>query len=273
MSDGCCPRCGAPSRAGASFCARCGTQLLAALEETGPPSLDAVPSGGPPARSEVSRARSLLLPAAVVLGLLGVGGLGWLFTRSDTNPGPSTGATAVSPPMPSTSIESSAATRSPSPEPSGSPVVLGTPCRSGAYGFEVAYPQGWFASEGGPELECRFFHPTPFEVAEATELFGIAVAVLPEQGPYESLRATWADPEFVSLVGQRDTVVDGRPATIFETVATGAGSDPAGTRTYACLVNVDGDGFVLLTSGFTGREYEEYRAVVSAMAASLRFAP
>jgi hypothetical protein len=150
--------------------------------------------------------------------------------------------------------------------------LLGASCESALYGFRISYPVGWFASEGDPELACRFFHPDPFEVPPATEFSGlIAVGILPAQGPFDELLAGWTDPLFATVLSRRDVTIDERPAVEIETEATGEGLDAAGTKTFAYLVDLNGEGFVLTTAGFSGAAYARYRAAVEAMASSLVF--
>jgi hypothetical protein len=192
--------------------------------------------------------RRALVAAAVLTLAGGAAVAGWLITRSGDGP---------SGPRPVT------------PEPA---LSLGSTCTSRLHRFRIAYPNGWFASDRDPRLECRFFHPSPVEIPEHAGLDGIAVSILPDQGPYGEIAEAMRRP-VGRLVSHRDATVDGRQALVTETEEGAGGYYAAGSRSYAYLVDVRGVGLIIGTFGFTGDEFIRYRGVVDAMVTTVEFLP
>ena len=61
-------------------------------------------------------------------------------------------------------------------------VALSRTCEADRY--EVDYPAGWSANAGDVVPRCRFFHPEPFTVPEATEVVDRAVIFDVEATPF-----------------------------------------------------------------------------------------
>lgn len=114
---------------------------------------------------------------------------------------------------------------------------------------------------------CRFFHPEPFEVPEATEVIGLAVTVSVEPVAFE--RVSGSDDLTEDELSREETTVAGRPAVRVETVSTGDGLLPEGIRSYRYAVDLDGRTLVAVTRDVEGLDYAANQDVVDAMMDSL----
>ncbi len=48
-------------------------------------------------------------------------------------------------------------------------------CTNDDFGVRIAYPAGWETRSGGMTDDCSYFHPEPFDVPPATEVFDVAI--------------------------------------------------------------------------------------------------
>lgn len=144
-------------------------------------------------------------------------------------------------------------------------VELGASCDNPDDGYRISLPDGWYYNErveGGALNDiaaCRFFSPQDFEVQAATDATGIAISIGRE--------ATAPRAEGT------ETMVDGRSATIVETVAPDDAFEPAGTRHYQYWIDMGADWLVADTSdapNYIG-DYDQNRATLDAMIDTLRF--
>jgi hypothetical protein len=144
-------------------------------------------------------------------------------------------------------------------------------CTNDEDGYTVEYPSGWSTNAGEVVPPCRFFHPEPFGVPEATEVIGLAVTVSVEPVPFE--RVSGSDDLTEEELSREETTVAGRPAVRVETVSTGDGLLPEGIRSYRYAVDLDGRTLVAVTRDVEGLDYAGNQDVVDAMMASLELVP
>lgn len=146
-------------------------------------------------------------------------------------------------------------------------VELAQTCTSTEGGYAVDYPDGWSTNEGDVTSPCRFFHPEPFEVPEATEVFGLAVTIGVEPVPFERVAAP--DGMGEEELSRQETTVAGQPAVLVETESTGEALLPEGVRSYRYAVDLDGRTLVAVTRDVEGLDYGRNQDVLDAMMSSL----
>lgn len=174
------------------------------------------------------------------------------------------GATTTAPEL-TTATTSTTSTTSSTASTTG--VELGQTCTSADGGYAVEYPTGWSTNEGDVTEPCRFFHPEPFEVPQATEVFGLAVTIGVEPVPFERVGAP--DGMVEEELSREETTVAGRPAVVVETESTGEGLLPEGVRSYRYAVDLDGRTLVAVTRDVEGLDYGRNQDVLDAMMESL----
>ena len=256
-----CPNCGAPALEGASFCAACGKRLpgvvaprghgpapipeaTARPERTGTkiytanPAKAPAPVEVPPRDGEGRRSRAWIAAALVVLVVAGAAVGWWFFLRDEgSRAQPRSGLTNT--------------------------------CTSAAPAFTVEYPRGWSAS-AGPDLDCRFFHPKPFQLVEGTDAFALAVSIQPRQGRYEAVLNGATDPSLVRVLSSEDATIGGRwPGVLLEVQVTDPGIFPRGTRLYGYIAEVAGRAWIIQTIDWEDLDYNTNKAVVDRMASSI----
>ena len=80
------------------------------------------------------------------------------------------------------------------------------------------------------------------------------------------------DTVFATTLLRENTNIGGRRAVRFETVSTGEGLYPQGTRTYGYVVDRDGSAFATFTKATPGQpRYARYKIVVDRAVRTLRF--
>lgn len=133
-------------------------------------------------------------------------------------------------------------------------------------GITISAPAGW--SSAGP---CRWFHPEPFEVPEATDARFAAISAHLEPVPFAQIAA----PEEERDAERAVTAIDGLQAVRLDYDATGDGLYPPGTpiTTYAVDVapGVEAEPRTLLvdTVGVDDFDIERNRVVLDRMARSI----
>lgn len=282
-----CPNCGTRVEGDIRFCPTCGTAIpseTAAAPSSGPPQIPPpfAQQPAPPPRKGFPGGQSaligvVLVVVALIAGIVIVSSSGGGDERSAPG-GPV--ATATTPPPSDTTVSptvpvspTATATLAPTPSataPANPGLTLGPTCSNDAYGYQVAYPQGWYTSGNG-DLKCQYFDPEAFVLAPDTEVVGIAVTILPAYEKYQPTVGGFIDPAFASVIAVEETTVGGRRATRLESKATGNGFYEKGTLTYGYVVNLGGYGFSIVTSGMPGPDYETNKAAVDLMAGSLSF--
>lgn len=178
-----------------------------------------------------------------------------------------TTTTTTPPDEPTTSTTAGATTSTTSPGDEAATQA----CTNDEAGYTVELPQGWSTNDGEVVPPCRFFHPEPFEVPEATEVIGLAVTVSVEPVPFE--RVSSPDDMSEDELSREQTTVAGRPAVRVETVSTGEGLLPEGVRSYRYAVDLDGRTLIAVTRDVEGLDYAENQEVVDAMMDSLELVP
>lgn len=197
--------------------------------------------------------RSLVL-ALVLTVVVGCGGDD---DASDTT------TTAADPTTTSATPTTSAATST----TSATGIELTQTCTGAEGGYAVDYPAGWSTNDADVVSPCRFFHPEPFEVPEATEVFGLAVTIGVEPEPFERVAAP--DGMGEEELSREETTVAGRPAVRVETESTGEALLPEGVRSYRYAVDLDGRTLVGVTRDVEGLDYGDNQKVLDAMMSSL----
>jgi hypothetical protein len=178
---------------------------------------------------------------------------------------------------------SSSATATPSPTESTSPQPTATPtasvanfyrCENSLEGYAVQVPQDWFANpevrapEGGDDIPaCRYFAPAEFEVRPNSgipQTVAISFQLVDAIGPSEGTE-----------LSSSETTIDGQDALVREVEITeGEPFLPAGTRVYAVYVSLDDGGYLRFsTDSSQDGDYEEHKAVMDQMTATLEILP
>lgn len=140
-------------------------------------------------------------------------------------------------------------------------------CENPQGGYSVGYPDEWHTNPGDVAEPCAFFHPEPFEVPEATEPAGIAISIGRDPVAFDDV----AGEDLATRILERERVsIDGRRAVRREIEATGEGLHPAGVRGYQYLVDLDGETIIMSTYEVDGLDYARNRAVLDAIAPTLR---
>ena len=191
---------------------------------------------------------------------------------------PTSSAAASGSASPTGDEETSAATATASP--SDGSLGDAQECENEELGYEVGYPEDWWANERiepdeptlTPIPECMYFAREPVDLQPNAGLpGGLAVHFDVREGQEA------VDPELMEsygeILGQDDDTVDGRPATVWETEATnGTSFTPAGSRTYQYVIELeDGSQLVAITDSVHQDEedYEATKPILDAMMDSL----
>ncbi|MBW3668215.1 MAG: hypothetical protein KY443_03285 [Actinobacteria bacterium] len=145
-------------------------------------------------------------------------------------------------------------------------------CEAPRAGYAVEYPPDWHTNAGDVVERCHWFDVQPFQLEPATDAFHIDVHVRMVEGSHDAKGRRGAESGRVLLNETRTAA--GRDAVVVEVASTGAGIGPAGSRSYTWFVQADGRTLIASTSetaaGDSAR-YDEVKAVVDRMMASLRF--
>lgn len=147
-------------------------------------------------------------------------------------------------------------------------VVLSQSCTNPEDGYSIQFPDGWFANEGELVPTCRFFHPEPFKVPEATEVFDLAVTVRVDDVPFSRV-ASDVDSLGEQVLSREEITVAGHQAVRVEAESTGDALLPEGVRSYRYHVEVD-DGTLTATTHDVGDlAYETNKEVLDDMMETL----
>lgn len=152
--------------------------------------------------------------------------------------------------------------------------ALAQECTDAENGYTIRYPEGWHTNSGteSPASPCAYFHPEPFTLPDvAREVTDKAVSVFVDSVPFE-VTSDPAGRETKEVLVQEEIRVAGREAVRYETVASGEGMFPEGTRHYTYVVNAGGGRslFVTTRDQVPDVDYEEVKAVIDRMVDSLR---
>ncbi|MEW6154015.1 MAG: hypothetical protein AB1673_08525 [Actinomycetota bacterium] len=106
---------------------------------------------------------------------------------------------------------------------------------AGAY--RVEFPGGWHTNAPDRPSPCRYFHPEPFTLPEASEATGIAVHFQVAQQRLGDIAPGPSGNISVEVLDRREAQVDGRPAVRAETRSTGQGLLGPGVRGVSWYVD------------------------------------
>lgn len=146
-------------------------------------------------------------------------------------------------------------------------------CTNEADGYTIRYPDDWHTNEGSdsPPGPCRWFHPEPFDVAEAQEVTGKAVAITVDPVPFEDASDP-EGPETLSVHERSEHMVAGRRAVRYERVASGRAMHPEGSSHYTHVIELDDNRSMIITTSDTPNlDYQQAKAVHDRMVQTLRF--
>jgi hypothetical protein len=144
-------------------------------------------------------------------------------------------------------------------------VTLAQTCETDRY--SVGYPAGWATNPGTVVLRCRYFHPEPFTVPEASEVIDRAVILDVESMPY-ALMVEAAGGESEEVVSRQELTVSQRRALRVEVRSTD-GLLPVGTESLRYMIDLGNATLVAVTHGVEGSNYQRNRTVLEAMVGSL----
>jgi heat shock protein HslJ len=140
----------------------------------------------------------------------------------------------------------------------------------------ITYPEDWSTLDAPPELACRYFDPEAIEVPADPLALDTAVAITFQQElSYDELVTAATDPATWEVITEEAYAVAGLPGTLVHASALAAsGDDPAGTETYAYLVDLGALGTMAIeTVGAPGDTFETYAEVVDLIASELTIGP
>ncbi|HEV2069866.1 MAG TPA: hypothetical protein VGR26_08740 [Acidimicrobiales bacterium] len=186
---------------------------------------------------------------------------------ADTDTDEGTGTTSTSTTSTSTTTTSGDGTTT-STQADG--VVLAQSCTNADDGYSIQFPEGWFTNEGDVVATCRFFHPQPFEVPEATEVFGLAVTVKVDDVPFSRV-ASEEESLGERVLSREETSVAGHQAVRVEAQSTGDVLLPEGVHTYRYHVELDDGTLTATTHDVEDLDYEANKQVLDAMMETLGF--
>lgn len=157
----------------------------------------------------------------------------------------------------------SSATTTPSrPQPAPAHGTGTKTCSNDVAGYTLHYPAEWSA---GGEGRCTFFHPSPFEAPEASEV-AAAIAVLELPDDFDTSTTQFEQPG-IDVDELERFSVDGRRAMRVLYLSPGEAGD--GARTYQVLVERVGTTLVFVAYEPYAESFAETREVVDSMVASL----
>lgn len=164
-----------------------------------------------------------------------------------------------------TPSSTSTSTSSTSTSTAGGTVTLARKCEADRY--TIGYPAGWSTNPGTAVPRCRFFHPEPFTVPEATEVVDRAVILDVESIPFARIVAATGGPS-EEVLSRRAMTVSDRSALRVEVRSTG-GLLPPGTAALRYMIDLGDATLVAVSYGVEGTDHQRNRDVLDAMVASL----
>lgn len=169
-----------------------------------------------------------------------------------------------------TTTTTSSSTTATTPSTSTATDALTQTCTNTEAGYSIDYPAGWSTNAGDVAPPCRYFHPQPFDVPEATEVFGLAVTIDVEEVPFDVVAAP--DKLAEQDLDREETTVAGRPAVRVETVSTGEALLPEGVRSYQYAVDLGDSTLIAVTRDVEGLDYAGNRHILDQMVAGIELA-
>lgn len=136
-------------------------------------------------------------------------------------------------------------------------------CTNPEAGYSVEYPSDWATNSGETTPRCSYFHPRPFEVPPATEVFDLAVAISVQPVALETVSEQYGPDEL------EETTIADRQAVRVESVSTGEALLPEGIESYLYAVDLDGETLVAVTYNVDDLDYEHNKDVLDRMMETL----
>jgi hypothetical protein len=145
-------------------------------------------------------------------------------------------------------------------------------CNNPYYRYSIGYPRHWYTAQIRRSEVCRQFDRQPFTIPPYSEYPMTALNAVPTTMTVRAYVRGATQPEFAVTLLKQNTWVCGRHAVRFETVSTGEGLYPKGTRTYGYAINRNGTAFVVFTMTPPGDSlYARNKVVVDRAVRTLRF--
>ena len=139
-------------------------------------------------------------------------------------------------------------------------------CVNTVAGHSIGYPVGWYTTHIRPAEACIQFHPDRFTIPRDSEYPLTALNARPVTG-----LPNRTDTAFEQVLLWQEVAVAGRRAVRFETVSTGEGQDPAGTRRYGYVIRLADQLISVHTTAEAGEHrYSAWKTVVDRAAHTLR---
>lgn len=137
-------------------------------------------------------------------------------------------------------------------------------------GWTISYPAGWSTELAFEGWQCGLFDPTPFTIDPDSEVPDVEVMVTSAAFTFDDSLTQYLDPEYAEVVSSRDLVIDGRRAVALDTVQRQEiGSQPAGTRRFAVLVEWGDRTLFVSTDSASADDYDRDTELVLAMATTV----
>ena len=196
-------------------------------------------------------------------------------------PTPARTATPTAAPTPSPSTGGSAR---PTVRPSGAPPIVIPPTATcdlpaasgGPVVAKIVYPGTWYTVTEPASQVCHYFDPDPITVPSDPATIQAAIAASVSTTAYADAVKAATDPANWTVAREGEISVRGSTATCVDAAAAGdAAGLPAGTASFACLVDVGKAGTVIIrTTGTAGDPvYQAKAGVVSLMTLLSTFTP
>jgi hypothetical protein len=145
-------------------------------------------------------------------------------------------------------------------------------CSNPERGFAIGHPARWHTDHVAAEESCEFFDPEPFQVPRQSDITDIALEIDPGRERFDDAVDGLIDRRFARVLGRSETTIAGRSAVRIETEAHGRGFHDGGTKVTSWVVDRDGRGFLVRTTGFPGRtDYASRQGVLDRAVRTLTF--
>lgn len=144
-----------------------------------------------------------------------------------------------------------------------------TQCTNPVDGYRIEYPAEWHTNDGTVVSECRLFDPQPLELEPDTEIpSDIAVSIQREPVAFETVTR---EPHGERELSRQELTVGGRPAVCQDIELLEDLLRPAGSRSYRCAVDLDGETLIAVTHEEGEPAFETAKRVLDAMIRTLEF--
>lgn len=148
-------------------------------------------------------------------------------------------------------------------------ISLTQTCTNEAAGYTIRYPAEWHTNTGEVVNQCRVFDPEPISLPVQSESLDEAVHIRVSDVSYD--RASQTDEFTATELSRRSITVDGQPAVVIESEATGRGLVSEGVRIYQYIVNLSNQTLIAATYDVQGQDYQRNQQVLDQMMDSIEF--